>query len=151
MSAHHVLCKKCGRTYSPVRPVCPFCNPKPPPTLSKPPIPIVRQVPLPAFICQTCGHSGSRLKRPKGSGPIEFILWFLFSFLTLFFLSIVPFILLAIPFFLLLPPLFYSIWRRSNCPYVCYRCSNPTVIPIDSPAAQRLLADLSTKAILPGR
>lgn len=67
-------------------------------------------------ICSSCGTVGKPKNRMKGSTFIELILWFFF----------------------LIPGMIYSRWRASTKAKVCASCANATVIPLDSPAGQKL-------------
>lgn len=71
------------------------------------------------FICKACGFTGTPIKKKKGNGWIELILWFCFG----------------------IPGLIYSIWRRSNRPKVCARCGSGDVIPTDTPVGKKLVAE----------
>jgi len=72
------------------------------------------------FVCTNCGNIGNRILKTKGSGFLEIMLYlFLISF---------PIALI------------YSIWRRTNQELICSKCKQPTLIPIDSPNGQKILA-----------
>lgn len=68
------------------------------------------------FICTICGYVGFPKKVAKGSRAVEFILWLLF----------------------LAPGLVYSIWRRANKQNTCPACGNVKMIPVNTPAGQKL-------------
>jgi hypothetical protein len=70
-------------------------------------------------ICSSCGKVGYPVLTTKGSCLIELILWL----------------------FLIVPGLIYTVWRRSKVPVVCSSCRNETMIPLDSPVAQKMIAD----------
>jgi hypothetical protein len=69
-------------------------------------------------ICTTCRHVGKPVTRVKGSILIEIALWLL----------------------LLIPGLIYSIWRLTSKEQVCPSCQQPSMIPLTSPEAQRMIA-----------
>lgn len=71
------------------------------------------------FICTTCGHVGKTKRYVKGSLALEILLWL----------------------FLLVPGLIYSIWRSTTKERVCAKCKKNTLIPVDSPTGQKLLAE----------
>lgn len=73
------------------------------------------------LICTQCGSVGKTKGVTKGSMTIELILWLCF----------------------LIPGLIYSFWRLSNKSIVCKVCGNSSLIPVDSPAGQKLLASHS--------
>jgi hypothetical protein len=122
MASPQVFCKRCGRLYSSSRPSCPFCTPKrqivtSPALQPQPHIP-----PPPRFVCKACGHATFlRKRRVKGSFLIELILWLAF----------------------LLPGLIYSIWRLTTKDWVCPKCLQAALIPVDSPLGQRLLSEFA--------
>ena len=66
----------------------------------------------------SCRTAARPAKRVKGSFWIELILWLTF----------------------LVPGLIYSVWRLTSKEEICPECERPSMIPIDSPEAQRLLA-----------
>lgn len=70
-----------------------------------------------SFICTNCENVTDSVKKRKGSGWIELILWFFF----------------------LLPGIIYSIWRRSNRDIICPHCKQISLVPIDSPAGKKIL------------
>lgn len=71
-----------------------------------------------AKFCTTCyAISKPRTKTP-GSILIEIVLWLCF----------------------LVPGIIYSLWRLTNRQEVCGRCGSVTLVPVDSPVAQRALA-----------
>lgn len=67
--------------------------------------------------CPSCGSTGSGQTHTKGSIFIELVLWLCF----------------------LVPGLIYSIWRLSTRQKVCQKCSNPGLIPTNSPKAKKEL------------
>lgn len=68
-------------------------------------------------ICTICGFVGMPKKVVKGNLFVEIILWLLF----------------------IVPGLIYSIYRLSSKYLVCQKCSNTSIIPIDSPKGQELI------------
>lgn len=77
-------------------------------------------------VCTACGFVGKPKKITKGNVLVELILWLFF----------------------IIPGLIYSIWRLSSRYTACPNCKNQaTMIPVDSPNGQRLLAE--QKAIQP--
>lgn len=85
-------------------------NRKPPVKYVPPPV-----VPLPQQYCTACGSVASPVIRQEGSGAITVLL-------LLFFI---------------VPGIIYAIWRGSTRRTVCPRCGNASMIPLDSPLAQR--------------
>jgi uncharacterized membrane protein YqaE (UPF0057 family) len=71
--------------------------------------------------CANCGHEGPIRMRTKGSILIEILLWLM----------------------LLVPGLIYSIWRHTTRAAVCERCESEQLMPIDSPMARKLRAELA--------
>lgn len=67
--------------------------------------------------CTACGDFNAGKRNVPGSFLVELALWILF----------------------LLPGLLYSLWRVSSAKRVCARCGNQSLIPLDSPNAQRLM------------
>lgn len=65
------------------------------------------------MFCTTCGYEGKVKKQTPGSFLIEVIMWLAF----------------------LVPGIIYSLWRITNKYFVCAKCRNKSVIPIDSPMA----------------
>jgi hypothetical protein len=74
-------------------------------------------------ICTTCGYVGKPVKIIKGSVLLELLLWLCF----------------------LLPGIFYSVWRSNSRVEICPKCKNSSMIPVDSPVGQKLVADQSKK------
>jgi hypothetical protein len=70
-------------------------------------------------LCTVCGAIGTTKRNMKGSLFTELVLWFFF----------------------VLPGLIYSIWRHSTVAQVCRTCESAAVIPLNSPAAQQVLAN----------
>jgi hypothetical protein len=69
-------------------------------------------------VCTLCGAIGRPVRKAKGSFIVEVVLWLLFLF----------------------PGLIYSLWRLTSKYDACPSCGQPsTMIPVDSPNAQRLL------------
>jgi len=73
------------------------------------------------LLCANCGYQGKPKLRVKGSFVIEVLLWLFF----------------------LLPGLIYSVWRLTTKQQVCPQCGNENMIPLDSPRAQQILAELN--------
>jgi len=67
--------------------------------------------------CPSCGTVGVPQFRKSGSAAVEVLLWL----------------------FKLLPGIIYSIWRASTKRWVCPKCEQPGMIPLDSPKAQAAL------------
>lgn len=74
------------------------------------------------LVCTICGYVGFPKKVARGSGAVEFILWLLF----------------------LGPGLVYSIWRRANKQNTCPACGNAKMIPVNTPAGQKLAKENQT-------
>lgn len=70
-------------------------------------------------LCTTCGHVGKTKTVTKGSFAIELLLWLFF----------------------LLPGLIYSVWRLTSRHEACSSCGSTTVIPLNSPLAQKLIKE----------
>jgi hypothetical protein len=68
-------------------------------------------------LCLQCGTVGQTKRIMKGSILTEFVLWMLF----------------------LLPGLIYSVWRYTSVVDGCAKCGSGSVIPLDSPFAQKAL------------
>ena len=71
-------------------------------------------------ICRNCGYVSAGQRAVKGSGCIEVILWLSF----------------------IIPGLIYSVWRHESEYKKCPKCGQATLIPLNSPVGQKLLADL---------
>ena len=71
-----------------------------------------------AMVCTMCGFHGVAKNNVRGSFLIELILWLCFA----------------------VPGLIYSIWRLSSKEKICSKCKNKSLIPIDTPMAQKLMA-----------
>jgi len=72
--------------------------------------------------CKSCEFVGEPQKKVKGNLFFEIVLWLMF----------------------ILPGVLYSIYRYTGdgpVTYVCPKCGNSRLIPIDSPAAKRALND----------
>lgn len=67
--------------------------------------------------CTSCGSTSFPKVVTGGSFLIELVLWI----------------------FLIIPGVIYSIWRLTTRRKVCGVCGNKTIIPENSPMAQRLL------------
>jgi len=72
------------------------------------------------LLCTNCGCQGKPKLRVKGSFFIEIILWLFF----------------------IVPGLIYTIWRLTTKQNVCVKCGSENLIPLDSPKAQQVLAEL---------
>jgi len=70
------------------------------------------------MFCVKCGYKGKPKLITKGSIGLEIVLWLFF----------------------LIPGLIYSIWRHTSRYRGCLKCKD-TMIPLDSPVAQKLLAE----------
>lgn len=71
------------------------------------------------LFCPSCGHTGKPKVMTKGSILIEIILWICF----------------------IVPGLIYTLWRQTSGKYTaCPKCGNTSMIPPDSPMAQKMLA-----------
>ncbi len=71
------------------------------------------------LVCTQCGFVGDSKTVIKGNGFIEILLWL----------------------FLLLPGIIYSIWRSSSRHQRCAKCNGDSLIPIDTPVAQKIIAN----------
>lgn len=69
----------------------------------------------PERFCTTCGHQGPGRNHTRGSFAVEIVLWLLF----------------------IVPGLIYSLWRLSTRRPVCALCGATTLVPPNSPVAQR--------------
>lgn len=76
-----------------------------------------------AQLCTTCGTIGPTKRLMKGSFVMELFLWMLF----------------------LIPGLIYSLWRLTTAHQGCRKCGGSNVIPLDSPVAQKFLAEQSPR------
>lgn len=72
------------------------------------------------FFCTSCGTVGKPRVRNRGSSAIEIILWLCF----------------------IIPGLFYTLWRMGRKDNYCRACKAQTVIPANSPLAQRYMTAL---------
>ena len=70
-------------------------------------------------VCTSCGYTGEPSAITKGSIWIEIILWLCF----------------------ILPGLIYSFWRLSTRHDGCPSCGQTTVIPVNSPMAQKFIRE----------
>jgi hypothetical protein len=68
------------------------------------------------MICTRCEHQGQAVKRTRGHMAIELVLWLL----------------------LIVPGVIYSVWRMSTRHMVCAKCGSAELVPLDTPAGQRL-------------
>ncbi len=73
----------------------------------------------PSFICTNCGSQSNPIRKNKGSGFLELMLYLF---------------LVSIPLAVI-----YSIWRRTATEPLCPKCRKPTLIPINSPNGEKLL------------
>jgi hypothetical protein len=71
------------------------------------------------MICSSCGYVGNSKMNAKGSIGIEIVLWLCF----------------------IIPGLIYSLWRQSSYHPICPKCGNPSMIPIDTPRGEKMLAE----------
>jgi hypothetical protein len=71
------------------------------------------------LVCTQCGYIGKAEGAIKGSALVEIFLWFL----------------------LIIPGLIYSVWRSSSRYKVCPKCKSPSLIPVDSPRAKKIMLD----------
>ncbi|MFA5438209.1 MAG: hypothetical protein WC293_06590 [Candidatus Omnitrophota bacterium] len=71
------------------------------------------------LVCKSCGYLGKAKTVTKGSLGMEIVLWLFFIF----------------------PGVLYSIWRLSSKHKACPKCGNTTLIPYDSPMAQKTIAE----------
>jgi len=69
-------------------------------------------------ICTACGKVGNPITHTKGSIFIELVLWLCF----------------------LIPGILYSLWRMTTKEKVCRYCRKASLIPINSPQGQQILA-----------
>lgn len=72
--------------------------------------------------CTTCGNQGKGASTTRGSILIELILWCCF----------------------ILPGLIYSLWRLTTRAAVCSKCGAATIVPADSPVAQKMRKELQS-------
>jgi predicted permease len=72
-----------------------------------------------SFICTRCGVVQDPATAVKGSMLIELVLWLMF----------------------IVPGLIYSLWRLSSKHTKCRACGATELIPMNSPAGQKLLRD----------
>jgi hypothetical protein len=68
--------------------------------------------------CPNCGSTGYPEFQVSGSTLAEIVLWLVF----------------------LLPGILYSIWRNSTKRWVCPKCWQEGMIPLDSPMAQKAIS-----------
>ena len=80
---------------------------------SAPPPPLPDKVEEQKY-CPNCGMVGVPQFRKSGSTGVEVLLWL----------------------FMLLPGIIYSIWRASTKRWVCPKCEQTGMIPLDSPKAK---------------
>lgn len=71
-------------------------------------------------ICPQCGTLGQTRIHTPGSILIELVLWLCF----------------------IIPGLVYSIWRHTARREVCKACGNSKLLPVGTPAGQKLLQDM---------
>ena len=71
------------------------------------------------MICTSCGTKGKPKRKTKGSIFVEIILWICF----------------------IIPGVIYSIWRMTTRYKACPSCDAPNMIPVDSPMAQKIMAE----------
>lgn len=70
--------------------------------------------------CTQCHHVGYKVKRYKGSLAVEIFAWLL----------------------MILPGLLYTLWRSGTAYDSCQECGSATIVPVSSPLAQTILADV---------
>jgi len=70
------------------------------------------------MLCLNCHYTGRPKTKTKGSVLIELALWICF----------------------IVPGVIYSLWRVASRIKVCPQCQAVNMIPIESPAAQRVLS-----------
>ncbi len=73
-------------------------------------------MPIPKYVCASCGYKEKPLNYKKGSWKVEIILWICF----------------------LVPGLLYSIWRSYTAIKVCPLCKTATMISTKTAHGQRL-------------
>ena len=88
---------------------------------------LLRPRPGPVRVCLRCGHAGPARRHTRGSTAIELVAWLFF----------------------LLPGLVYSLWRLSTRGDVCAQCGSAELVPPESPAGRRMLAELRAEATRP--
>lgn len=71
-------------------------------------------------VCKDCGTAGETKTVARGSMGVEIVLWLCF----------------------LVPGFIYSIWRLSSKHEVCRACGSERVVPVDTPAGQKLATEL---------
>jgi len=71
----------------------------------------------PKLVCTQCGTVAVPKKKTPGYFALELLLYFL----------------------LVVPGIAYTAWRISNKKNVCPACSAESMIPVDSPVAQKLM------------
>jgi hypothetical protein len=71
-------------------------------------------------LCTSCGKIASPALHTRGSFGIEIILWLC----------------------LILPGILYSLWRLSSRIEVCAACGSANIIPVNSPAAEKIAMNL---------
>lgn len=72
-----------------------------------------------ARVCTRCAHHGPTRTHTRGSLLIELVLWLCF----------------------IIPGLIYSIWRHASRQQVCSACGSDQLVPPDTPAGRRLMAE----------
>lgn len=75
------------------------------------------------LVCTQCNYVGEPKGAIGGNGCIEVILWLCF----------------------IIPGLIYSIWRSSSRHKICPKCKSPSLIPMDSPRAQKIISEVMSK------
>lgn len=74
-------------------------------------------------VCTQCNYVGEPKGAIGGNGCIEVILWLCF----------------------IIPGLIYSIWRSSSRHKICPKCKSQSLIPMDSPKAQKIMNEVMSK------
>ena len=80
----------------------------------------------PNMICTACGHIGQPKKITKGFFIIEIVLWCFF----------------------IVPGLIYTVWRVGTRHIACPVCKSPSIISLDSPIGQKLVAEYNAPPVL---
>lgn len=75
------------------------------------------------LVCSQCGYVGKSEGAIKGSIGVEIVLWLCF----------------------IIPGLIYSVWRSSSRHNVCPKCKSPSLIPMDTPKAQKIMNESMSK------
>lgn len=76
----------------------------------------------PGVACKSCEHVGPPVRRTRGSFAIEVVLWLC----------------------MIVPGLIYSLWRLTTRHDVCSACGSDQIVPLNTPAGQRIAAQQKT-------